>query len=323
MQAEMFHGAEARPRTGSLPYVWPLIAAVCAIAANWELRAAHAADLSTLAKTPVQSPNYDPAQVDFIASWLDMVSQTQAAQPHWMTPLITITPRLEQEFRYDTYFMNQGNGSRIDNYGGGKAVEFIPTYDTEVTLGMPPLEENTTAGGKTTSGWGDWPAFLLKYRFASANEQSGNYIVTGFIQMYSPTGYDAVTNGVYVVQPTLAVGKGWGDFDVQATFSQQYPVDSIGPPGSLRNFGDPLLANVTFQYHAFTYFWPELEVNYTYWPNGLHEDLSQVLLTPGVILGRIPIAGRYNVNVGLGYQIAVTQHPLTNNNLVLTARLTF
>jgi hypothetical protein len=29
-------------------------------------------------------------------SWLDMVSASQAAQPNWMTPLVTVTPRLEQ-----------------------------------------------------------------------------------------------------------------------------------------------------------------------------------------------------------------------------------
>ena len=37
------------------------------------------------------------------------------------------------------------------------------------------------------------------------------------------------------------------------------------------------------------YFWPELEVNYTYWPNGIHTGLSQVLLTPGIIFGRFKI----------------------------------
>lgn len=313
---------EARMHVGVLPCPCRLVA-VSAVALICGLNDVRAADLSALSKTPVPGESYNAGNSDFIASWLDMVSRTQAAQPHWITPLVTITPRLEQEYRYDTYFTNQGSGSHINNYGGGKSVEFIPTYETEVSLGMPPFEESTAAAGKTTSGWGDWPAFLLKYRFLSANEQSGNYIVTGFIQMYAPTGYGAVTNSVYVVQPTLAVGKGWGDFDIQATLSQQYAVDSIGPPGSLRAFGDPLLANVALQYHAFNYFWPELEVNYTYWPSGLHEGLDQVLITPGLVIGRIPIAGRYNVNVGIGYQVAVTPHPVTNNNWVLTARLTF
>ena len=82
----------------------------------------------------------------------------------------------------------------------------------------------------------------------SANEQQGNYIVTGFFQMSAPTGNAGFSNNLWIVQPTLAVGKGWGDFDIQATVSQQYPVSSIGPPGTLQHFGDPLLTNVAFQY---------------------------------------------------------------------------
>src|SRR5438094_8143177 len=35
------------------------------------------------------------------ASWFDRVLTTKAEQPRWMTPLVTVTPRLEQEFRYD------------------------------------------------------------------------------------------------------------------------------------------------------------------------------------------------------------------------------
>ena len=58
-----------------------------------------------------------------VVSWLDMVSATQAAQPNWMTPLVTVTPRLEQELRADFYDQqngtgSQGNGQRIQNYGG-------------------------------------------------------------------------------------------------------------------------------------------------------------------------------------------------------------
>jgi hypothetical protein len=37
----------------------------------------------------------------FLADWFNMVSETQADQPHWITPLSTTTPRLEPEFRYD------------------------------------------------------------------------------------------------------------------------------------------------------------------------------------------------------------------------------
>jgi hypothetical protein len=98
-------------------------------------------------------------------------------------------------------------------------VEFIPTYDTEVILAAPPVISASGPRGTQTSS-GDWPAFLLKYRFASANEQNGNYIVTGFFQMSVPSGYGAgISNNVLVAQPTLAFGKGWGDFDIQSTLS--------------------------------------------------------------------------------------------------------
>jgi len=42
-----------------------------------------------------------PAQQSFVAQYQDRVSATQAAQPHWITPPVTVTPRLEQEFRRD------------------------------------------------------------------------------------------------------------------------------------------------------------------------------------------------------------------------------
>jgi hypothetical protein len=38
------------------------------------------------------------AQNGFFADWFNMVSETQAEQPHWITPLGTLTPPLEQEF---------------------------------------------------------------------------------------------------------------------------------------------------------------------------------------------------------------------------------
>jgi hypothetical protein len=276
------------------------------------------------------------------ASWLDMVSATQNAQPHWMTPLVTVTPRLEQEFRWDFYDQQNapasspnGNGQHIINYGGpgGPRVELIPSYNWEAIVAPPPYE--TASGPKgSASGWGDWPMFLVKYRFIAANEQNGNYIVTAFFQMSDPQGtYGKISNDILVAQPTLAFGKGWGDFDIQSTLSVQVPVEGISSgstPGAttVTNFGDPFLWNTTFQYHLFEYFWPELETNYTYYPNGEHQGLSQLLLTPGLILGRFKIGmdsptRPINLIVGAGYQIAVTPNPVVQNNIVATVRVTF
>ena len=277
---------------------------------------------------------------NFFASWLNMVSVTQAAQPNWMTPLVTVTPRLEQEFRFDFYDTKdggdrQGNAQNIISYGGpgGTRLEFIPAYNWEVIVATPPWA--TASGPKgSAEGWGDWPAFLVKYRLLSANKDNGDYIVTAFFQMSDPLGTPGqISNNVLTAQPTLAFGKGWGDFDIQSTISVQIPVDSIASANftaaqNMTRFGDPILWNTTLQYHLWEYFWPELEVNYTYWPNGIHQGLNQVLLTPGIIFGRFKIGQDsptrpINLIIGAGYQFAVTSDPVVKNNWVATVRVTF
>ena len=175
-----------------------------------------------------------------ITSWINMVSASQEAQPHWMTPLVTVTPRLEQELRWDFYDQqngagSQGNAQRLLNNGGpgGPRIEIIPTYNTEIILAAPPVVSASGPKGTQTSA-GDWPAFLAKYRFISANEQNGNYIVSGFFQMSVPSGNGAgISNNVLVAQPTLAFGKGWGDFDIQSRSACKSPSTRIiaCPPG--------------------------------------------------------------------------------------------
>jgi hypothetical protein len=278
----------------------------------------------------------DPLDPSSAPSWLDMVTATQAAQPHWMTPLVTVTPRLEQEFRWDFYDQqdstgSRGNGQRIASYGGpgGPRIEFIPSENVELIAAAPPIED--AAGSKgAADGVGDWPLFLAKYRFLSANEQNGNYIVSGFFQMSAPMGAGGkISNDVLTAQPTLAFGKGWGDFNIQTTISEQFPVSAISSPGSsasenMKNFGDPTLWNTAFQYHISQFLWPEFEVNYEYWPNGEHAGYSQVMFTPGIIFGRFPLGNsRENLIVGAGYQFAVTNNPVIANNVVVSARISF
>ena len=81
-------------------------------------------------------------------SWLNMVTASQAEQPSWMTPLVTVTPRLEQEVRWDFYDQQNapanspnGNGQHFYNYGGagGARVELIPTYNTELFWPRHPM----------------------------------------------------------------------------------------------------------------------------------------------------------------------------------------
>jgi hypothetical protein len=76
-------------------------------------------------------------------------------------------------------------------------------------------------------------------------------------------------------------------------------------------------------YHLFEYLWPELKVNYEYWPNGMHAGWNQVLLTPGIIFGRFKIGQDsptrpINLIIGAGYHVAVTPNPVVQNNVVAT-----
>ena len=71
------------------------------------------------------------------------------------------------------------------------------------------------------------------------------------------------------------------------------------------------------------YFWPQFEVNYTWWPNGQREGESQVFLTPGLVVGTIPIHARIGIAIGAGYQVAVTRHPAYNHAAILSARVPF
>ncbi|HLJ41127.1 MAG TPA: hypothetical protein VKT50_06535 [Candidatus Acidoferrales bacterium] len=56
----------------------------------------------------------------------------------------------------------------------------------------------------------------------------------------------------------------------------------------MSRIGTPILANNAFLYRVFRKFWPEMEVNSTWWSNGTKAGKKQVFLTPGVVYGRCP-----------------------------------
>jgi hypothetical protein len=282
-----------------------------------------AAQQSASAQTQAAYQSTDPIS-DYFNTWFDRVEQTQAEQPHWMTPVATTTPRLEEEFRYDQYFEKLGNGGTLDSFGAGKGLELIPAEPIEVIIGVPPYIEKSIPGKASVNGFNDWPVMLIKYRLLSANEQSGNYIVTAFLQGSAPTGIAALTQSTYLITPTIAGGFGFGDFDVQSTLGLSFPTDYS------KETGDILAWNTTIQYHLWGVLWPELEMNDTFWLGGQRAGKHQVFLTPGVVLGRIPLAGRTKLSVGAGYQLAVAPNtirsPLTpqyRNNFILSIRVSF
>ncbi|HKR32068.1 MAG TPA: hypothetical protein VJT08_16420 [Terriglobales bacterium] len=255
-----------------------------------------------------------PLRGQFVEQWQDRVSQTQANQPHWITPLVTVTPRLEQEFRFDILRQLTPSGELV-NVGGGKGLELIPSRNIEIIIAAPPayLVHNNPA---IKDGFGD-ESFLLKYRLASGNEEHGKYILTFFLGGSIPTGSYRNGSVAAVVTPTVAAGKGFGRFSVQSTLGVGLPVDSVD------RLGHTVTWNTAFQYHVRRFLWPELEVNSTFNEGGTNDGKKQIFLTPGLVVGRIPLHNRLGLTLGAGMQIAATRFHTFDHNLIFTARLPF
>jgi hypothetical protein len=285
-------------------------------------------DLNTLGPSYLSAPDNlqseDPSPVaDYFAHWFDRVDQARASQPHWQTPLATSTPRLTQEIVSNVLLEQLGNGANLYNFGGGKGLDLIPTTTNQISFYAPPYLVRTDVD--PAHGLGDWPFFLIKQRLLSANEENGNYIVTAFVSGQAPIGDEAFTNHAYVITPTLAAGKGWGNFDIQASVAVPVPVEFED------KIGTSLASNLALQYHFAKYFWPEFEFNDTYWFDGERGGKDQLFLTPGIIFGPFPISQRVKLNFGVGYQFAVlptklTLEPLTpmyNHAVLFTSRVDF
>ncbi len=260
------------------------------------------------------SPALSSAQNGYFADWFDRVDKTQAEQPRWITPLATTTPRLEEEYRYDQLWQENAKGLTTDNYDGGKGLELIPFEKVEVILNVPPYIDHHNPSDK--NGWGD-VAFLVKYRLLSANGQHGNYILTAFLGWSLPTGQ--YSNGALhaVITPTIAYGKGFGNFDAQGTFGVALPVADTKLIG--RNY----LWNNTFQYRVLRKLWPEVELNSTFFQDGKNDGRKQNFATPGLVMGRFHLLGRMGFTIGGGYQIATTHFHSNNHNAILTIRFPF
>ena len=254
------------------------------------------------------------AQDGYFADWFARVDKTQAGQPHWITPLATTTPRLEEELRYDQLWQVNNEGVTTNNFDGGKGLELIPFEKVEVIFSVPPYLEHNSP--KTKDGFGD-VAFLVKYRLLSSDEKHGNYILTAFLGWSLPTGQ--YTNGALhaIITPTIAYGKGFHHFDAQGTFGIGLPVADTDL------IGRTYLWNNAFQYHCFKKFWPEVELNTTFFQDGPHDGMKQNFVTPGLVIGRLHLTHRVGLTVGGGFQIATTQFHTTNHNGILTVRLPF
>jgi hypothetical protein len=254
------------------------------------------------------------AQDAYFADWFSRVDRTQAEQPHWITPLATTTPRLEEELRYDQLWQVNSKGVTTDNFDGGKGLELIPFEKVEVIFNAPPYLEHNSATAK--DGFGD-VAFLVKYRLLSANEEHGNYILSAFLGWSLPTGQ--FSNGALhaVLTPTIAYGKGFRHLDAQGTFG-------VGLPTADEDLSGRTYAwNNAFQYHLLRKFWPEVELNTNFFQDGPNDGRKQNFVTPGLVIGRLHLAHRIGLTFGAGYQIATTRFHTTNHNAILSVRMPF
>ncbi len=275
-----------------------------------------------MATSLIASPAFAEDE-SFFSNWLANVSSTQEEQPHWMTPLVTVTPRLEQEYRFDYSHSDVPKpkaGTTIDSYGGGKGIEIIPSRNTEIIVGVPAYQVKDVPNKPSVTGVAD-ENLLLKYRILSANEEHGNYIVTAFLGTSLQTGGNAFTTNHTLVTPTIAAGKGWGDrqsgVDIQSTLGMAVP------SGGLSTLGRPLTWNTALQGHVGK-FWPEIETSYIHWYDGALAGKSQMMITYGTTIGRFVIKDRVKAIVGIGYQIVQgTQVVNLNHATLATMRITF
>lgn len=251
---------------------------------------------------------------DLFRRWLLMADETQSRQPDWLSPLATTSGRLKQELRYDVFDQPTSGGNRLYQLGGNKGLEFITSSRTQILLGIPVYSLQSPNG--PPAGFGDLP-LQLKFRIASANRDEGNYLVTFVLAATAPTGAHRYGSGAAVLTPTLAMGKGWGRFDVQSTIGETLPA------GSTARLGRQVLWNVAFQYEAGWKLWPEVEVNSTFHETGPSAGAKEVFLTPGLGFGRLRFHRRLQFASAAGVQTAATRFHSYNHRWIFSERLSF
>ena len=266
----------------------------------------------------------DTGVAGYFEDWFHRVAVAQSEQPGWLALLNTPPPFLVEQLRYDQYIEHLGNDASVRNFGVNKGIQLIPTGTEEIDVTVPAYMERDNRTPAT--GFADWQFALFKQRLASAGPHDGNYVVSAWLSATAPTGSSKFTNHVYFVSPNVGGGKGWGNFDIQATFGASVPTSRS------HLYGTSLTGNLGFQYRFEKLIWPEVEFNWTDWLNGTqHGGKEQVFMTVGAILGKFKIHDRLGVVIGAGYQFPLAPSyratpailPAYSRNWVASLRMPF
>ena len=259
-------------------------------------------------------PQQGSGQNDWVHSWFRKVDEARAIQPHYVSPIVTTHVLLVQQFRYDMSWQQDPTGGTVtSNYGASRGLEIIPTTRLEVGLFPPSYFVHQS---HTPDGFGDF-SWQVKFRAFSAPEGKGDYFVGLFLGGSFPTGTPPNGSGHAVLSPTLAVGKGFGPWDVQSTIGANLPTSGTNL------LGRTIIFNTALQYKIKGIIWPMVEQNSTFWSGGTLEGKKEVFLTPGLVLGRFPLAERLHFMIGGGLQIAATQFHRDNHRWILSVRFPF
>jgi hypothetical protein len=253
-------------------------------------------------------------QDDWVHAWARKVDEARASQPHFVSPIVTTHVMLVQQYRYDiSWQQDPSAGTVTSNYGASRGLEIIPTTRFEVGIFPPGYFVHQS---QTPDGFGDL-SWQVKFRAFSATEGKGDYFVGFFIGGSFPTGTPPAGLGHTVLTPTFAAAKGLGPWDIQSTIGVNLPATGANLLGRV------IVFNTAVDYRIKGKIWPMLEQNSTFWSGGTLDGKKEVFLTPGLVLGSLPLAERLHLTIGGGVQIAVTQFHQYNHRWILSVRFPF
>jgi hypothetical protein len=199
---------------------------------------------------------------------------------------------------------------RVDESRG---LEIIPTKRLEIGISPPPY---LTHQSNVPDGFGD-TSFQVKYRVSSAPERKGDYFVGVSLAGSLPTGNAPNGTSHPIFLPTLAVAKGIGSVDVQATLAAGLPVSGAD------RLGLTIVSNTAVDLRIKGAVRPMIELNATYWSGGALAEQPEVFVTPGFVIGSLPLAERLHIGFGAGVQTAVSPFRRYNHRCIGSVRLPF